>query len=110
MQVHSNESGSQTTTNGETHWFRFLYQTRIKILRKEVTIINLSLAFAILAAVSAPWVAAAGLAIAFALGYRIEIERSAPEFSGNFHEVVRDAAENVQEAIDQVVKNSKNQS
>ena len=62
------------------------------------------LAFALLAAVSAPWVAVAGLAVALALGYRIRVERNASGFSGDFQQVVRDAAGHVKAAVDQVVK------
>ena len=38
--------------------------------------------------------------IALALGYRFSVERNAPEFSGDWNEVVRDAAENVKNAVD----------
>ena len=46
----------------------------------------------------------AGLAVALALGYRIHVERNAPGFSGDFQQVVRDAAGHVKAAVDQVVK------
>ena len=50
----------------------------------------------------------AGLAVALALGYRIHVERNAPGFSGDFQQVVHDAAEHVKAAVDKVVKDGKN--
>ena len=80
---------SQEKQSGQTRWFSFLYRTRVM-------------------AVSAPWVAVAGLAVALALGYRIHVERNAPGFSGDFQQVVHDAAEHVKAAVDKVVKDGEN--
>lgn len=88
----------------ENRWFSFFYRTRIKVSKQDLTIVNLSLAFSLLTAVSAPWLAVAGLVIALALGYRIDVERNAPGFSGSFREVTRDAAQNVKTAVDQAVR------
>lgn len=95
---------SQENHSSQSRWFSFLYRTRIMVHKGDVSILNLSLAFALLAAVSAPWVAVAGLAVALALGYRIHVERNAPGFSGDFQQVVHDAAGHVKAAVDQVVK------
>ena len=86
---------SQEKQSGQTRWFSFLYRTRVMVHQGDIPIVNLSLAFALLVAVSAPWVAVAGLAVALALGYRIHVERNAPGFSGDFQQVVHDAAEHV---------------
>ena len=86
---------SQEKQSGQTRWFSFLYRTRVMVHQGDIPIINLSLAFALLVAVSAPWVAVAGLAVALALGHRIHVERNAPGFSGDFQQVVHDAAEHV---------------
>lgn len=80
--------------------FSFLYRTRVKVHKGSICIINLSILFCLLAVGSAPWLAAAGGIIALALGYRFSVERNAPEFSGDWNEVVRDAAENVKNAVD----------
>ena len=82
------------------NWFSILYRTRVKVCKGETTIINLSFIFSLLAVSTAPWLAVAGLIIALALGYRFSIEKNAPQFSGNFDEVVRDAAQNVKNAVD----------
>ena len=95
---------SQEKQSGQTRWFSFLYRTRVMDHQGDIPIVNLSLAFALLVAVSAPWVAVAGLAVALALGYRIHVERNAPGFSGDFQQVVHDAAEHVKAAVDKVVK------
>ena len=95
---------SQENLSRQSHWFSFLYRTRIMVHKGDSCILNLSLAFALLAAVSALWVAVAGLVTALALGYRIHVERNAPGFSGDFHQVVRNAAGHVKAAVDQMVK------
>ena len=88
------------STNRKNHWFSVLYRTRVKVCKEQTTIINLSLIFSVLAVSTAPWLAVAGLIIALALGYRFSIEKSAPQFSGDFDEVMRDAAQNVKNAVD----------
>lgn len=99
---------SQEKQSGQTRWFSFLYRTRVMVHQGDIPIVNLSLAFALLVAVSAPWVAVAGLAVALALGYRIHVERNAPGFSGDFQQVVHNAAEHVKAAVDKVVKDGEN--
>ena len=88
------------STNRRNHWFSVLYRTRVKVCKGQTTIINLSLIFSVLAVSTAPWLAVAGLIIALALGYRFSIEKNAPQFSGDFDEVMRDAAQNVKNAVD----------
>ena len=83
------------SVNRQNNWFSFLYRTRVKVCKGQTPIINLSLLFTLLAVSTAPWLAVAGLIIALALGYRFSIEKNAPQFSGDFDEVVRDAAQNV---------------
>ena len=88
------------STNRRNNWFSFLYCTRVKVFKQQTPILNLSLAFSVLAVSTAPWLAAIGLIIALVLGYRFSIEKNAPQFSGNFDEVMRDAAQNVRNAVD----------
>ena len=84
----------------KNNWFSFLYRTRVKVCKADTTILNLSLIFSLLAVSTAPWLAVAGLIIALALGYRFSIEKNAPQFSGDFDEMMRDAAQNVKDALD----------
>lgn len=88
------------SANRRNNWFSFLYRTRVKVFKEQTPIINLSLLFSLLAIFTAPWLAVAGLIIALVLGYRFYIEKNAPQFSGDFDEVVRDAAQNVKNTID----------
>lgn len=87
-------------TSRRSNWFSFFYRTRVKVHKGATPIVNLSLIFMLFAAGSAPWVAVTGLVIALILGYRFSIERNSPDFSGNFDDVVRDASQNVQNAVD----------
>ena len=85
-------------------WFHFLYGTRVRVWKGATPIVNLSLVFVVLAAISAPWVGAIGLIAALALGYRFGIEKNAAGFCGNFDDVVRGAADNVKKAVNSVVQ------
>ena len=87
--------------NHSSRWFNLLYCTRVKVHKGQTPIINLSFIFTLLAAMSAPWVAVAGIIAALALGYRFRIERNSPDFCGDLDAVVHDAARNVQQAVDQ---------
>jgi len=88
------------STSRRNNWFSFLYRTRVKVFKEETPIINLSLVFILLCAFSAPWLLVVGLIAALLLGYRFSIEKNAPQFSGNFDEVVRDAAQNVKDVVE----------
>ena len=87
-----------------SNWFSVLYSTRVKVHKGDTPIINLSLIFTLLAAGSAPWVAAAGLIVSLMLGYRFSIQRNAPEFTSSFDDVVHNAAQNVKQAVDSVTE------
>ena len=88
------------STHRRNHWFSLFYRTRVKVCKEQTVILNLSLIFSLLAVSTAPWLAVAGLLIALALGYRFSIEKNAPQFSGDFDEVVRDATQNVKNTFD----------
>lgn len=96
---------SEHTTSSRGRWFSLLYATRVQVSKGEVNVINLSLVFTLLAVMSAPWVAVAGLIAALALGYRFRISRNDPAFSGSFNDMMQNAARNVQNAVDSVVEN-----
>lgn len=91
-----------THTNGfdKSSLFSFLYRTRIKVMKGNTTIVNLSLIFSGIALLSAPWLVIIGALVALALGYRFSMERNAEGFSGSFGNVVRGAAGTVKSAVD----------
>ena len=90
--------------SNRNRWFSILYRTRIRVWKDQTPIVNLSLIFSILAVGTAPWLAAAGIVAAVAMGYRFGIEKNAAGFSGDLDEVVRDAAQNVKNAVDSVTE------
>jgi len=87
-------------SNQKNRWFSIFYRTRVRVFREQIVIVNLSLIFALLAVMSAPWLVVGGMIAALALGYRFSIEKNAAQFSGDFDEVVRGAAQNVRDAMD----------
>lgn len=92
-----------------SNWFSVLYRTRIRVDKEDISIVNLSLLFCLLAVLSAPWLVVGGAIAALVLGYRFSIQKNAPGFSGDFDEVVRDAARNVQSAVDSGTHPEENQ-
>ena len=82
--------------------FSALYCNRIKVSKGATPIINLSLIFCLLAVLTAPWLVVGGVIVALVLGYKFGFERNAAGFSGNFDEVVKDAAGNVRSAVETV--------
>lgn len=97
---------TQNNNNGldKNNIFSFLYRTRIKITKGDVTILNLSLIFFILSLLCAPWLVVIGCIVAMVLGYRFGCERNAQGFSGSFDHVVHDAASNVKSAVETFTK------
>lgn len=81
--------------------FSFLYHTRVKVMKEETTIVNLSLAFSLVSLLCAPWLVVIGAVVALALGYRFTIVRRAQGFSENWNSVVHSAADHVKSAVDQ---------
>ena len=90
---------STEKTNGI---FSFLYCNRVKVNKGATPIINLSLIFCVLAVLTAPWLVVGGVIVALALGYKFGFERNAAGFSGDFDEVVKGAASNVRNVVEDV--------
>ena len=68
----------------KTGLFSFLYRTRILITKDNVTIVNLSILFSLIALLVAPWLVVVGAIVALALGYRFSIDKKTE--SGNTEE------------------------
>ena len=90
--------------------FTYLYRTRVKVTKGQITIVNLSALFMLFALVTAFWVPMIGLLVALLLlGYRISIERNSKEFSGDsFETIVRDAPQHVKSAVTSIAKDFEN--
>lgn len=105
MSETSEFSTQKNQTPHRHRWFSVLYRTRVKVYKENTPILNLSVLFTALAAISAPWVAVVGFIAALALGYRFGVERNAAGFSSDLNEVVQTAAKNVKSAVESVVEN-----
>lgn len=102
----TNETNATNNTTGHNanHAFSFLYRTRIKVNKGETSILNLSLIFSIISLLCAPWLVIGGLIVALVMGYRFSFEKNSKDFSGDFQEVVNNAAGNVKTVVDSVFK------
>ncbi len=97
------ENNSHTNGNEKSGLFSLLYRTRFMVTKGETTIVNLSVLFAVIALLCAPWLVVIGAVIALALGYHFAIKRNDGGFGNDFEKVVKDAANNVKHAVQSVV-------
>ena len=84
--------------------FSFLYRTRFRASKNGHTVVNLSLLFSVIALLSAPWLVILGLMAALVMGYRFSVDHNGLGFEQNFDDVVRNAAVNVKQVVDQVTE------
>lgn len=104
MDTQTNNTGSTNNTN-KTGFFNLAYRTRLVIRKGEATIVNLSVLFSVISLLCAPWLVVIGAIVALVLGYRFNIERNAPAFDKDFENLVKDAADNVKQAVENVTSN-----
>ncbi len=98
--------GYQSHRSKGRNLFTYLYRMRLKVTKGNVTIVNLSSLFCILAFLMAFWVPMIGLIAALVLGYRISVERNSSEFSADsFETVVKNASSNVKRTVSSFAKN-----
>ena len=97
---------SSTKSN---HVFNKLYANRITVTRNGSVIINLSLIFALIAFLTAPWLVIGGAIAALALGYKFSYASHAAAFTSTFDTVVQDAKDNVRSVVDAVTDRTENQ-
>lgn len=100
---------------GESHkgakgLFQILYSLRLKVKKGDVTIVNLSSLFVLLALLIAPHLCVIGLILALLLGEHFSVERGSKAFaSDSFDDIVKNAKSNVQSTVSsfaqQFVKN-----
>ena len=93
---------NNTNNTQKTGFFSLLYRTRIVITKDNTTILNLSILFGIIALLTAPWLVVIGAIVALVLGYKFAIDRNATAFDKDFEHVVKDAAENVKQVVENV--------
>jgi len=84
--------------------FQVLYRMRMKIKKDDITIINLSVLFLIIALLFSPWVFVIGLLLALVLGYRIRIDRKSMEFEDiSLEDTLRHAGDNIKHTVDSLI-------
>lgn len=89
-----------TTHKGLRKGFDFLYRMRLIVTRREMTILNLSALFMIVALIFAPHLCIFGLIVALVLGYHVTVKRNSPDFAADsLEDIVHNAARNVQESV-----------
>ena len=85
--------------------FQRLYRTRLKVAKGELPIANLSSLFCIACILFAPHMSIAAAIAALALGYKLNVVRDDPDFSGeNLDAMVRNAAENVKSSVSDIAR------
>lgn len=102
-------SAPKTGKHGKDSFFQRMYRHRLKVKKGDVTIANISALFALGVAIFSPHMAIAAGVISLILGYKINFERNAPEFSGeNLNSMVRNAAENVRTSVEDIARDISN--
>jgi len=83
-----------------------LYRTRVKVQKGEITILNLSILFTLIAVLLfSPHLALVGLLLSLVLGYRISIDTNDPAFNQeNLGRMVRSAADNVRVSVSGIAR------
>ena len=77
-----------------------LYQFRLKVKKGSITILNLSLLFSILSLIISPHLVVIGAIMMLVLGYHVSFDKRDPDFaSDNLERMVRNAGENVKDAV-----------
>lgn len=104
MDTQTNNTNTTNNVN-KPGFFNLAYRTRLVIRKGEATIVNLSMLFSVISLLCAPWLVIIGAIVALLLGYRYSIERNAPAFDKDFEHLVKDAADNVKHAVENVTAN-----
>ena len=93
-------AGAGSAQSKSKNLFTKLYRMRVKVVKGDITIANLSALFVIFTAIVAFWVPLTGFIISMILGYRISWERNSPEFNADsFESFVRNASSNVKQSV-----------
>ena len=85
--------------------FQILYRLRLKINKDDISIINLSSLFLIIALLFSPWMVIIGILFALVLGYRIRIDRDSREFEDvSLEDTIKHAGENIKHTVDNIMR------
>lgn len=86
---------SKQSKNGLVAFLQKLYRMRVKVMKGETTVANLSCLFVAGAFIASPWTVIISLIISAVMGYKVSYVKSDPAFaSENLERTVRNAAQN----------------
>ena len=100
-----NDMPHHTSQKGFMNVMTKLFRFRIKVRKGNVTILNLSLLFSLLALIVSPHLVVIGAILMLILGYHVSFDKRDPDFaSDNLERMVRNAGENVKETVTDFTK------
>lgn len=88
-----------------SNFFSRLYRFRLIVKKGDVTILNISLLFSLVALLISPHLMFLGLIVLLVLGYRITFDTNSTDFaSDNLETMVKSAAQNVKSTVSNLAK------
>lgn len=82
-----------------------LYRARVRIFRNSTPVLNLSLLFALVAAMFSPHLLILSVVMVLVLGYRVSFVKNDPDFAGeNMERMVKNAASNVRSTVNEFAR------
>ena len=96
---------TENSKKGFANFMTKLYRFRLKVKKGNVTILNLSLLFSLLALIISPHLVIIGAILMLVLGYHVSFDKHDADFaSENLERMVRNASENVKETVNDFAK------
>ncbi len=96
---------SGSSSKKASNFFSRLYRFRLIVKKGNVTIVNLSMLFSIIALLISPHLVFLGLIVLLVLGYRVTFETDSADFaSDNLESMVKNAAQNVKSTVNNLTR------
>lgn len=103
------KSSAHRSRGGFSSLMTRLYQFRLKIKKGDITILNLSMLFALLGLIISPHLVIIAAILILVLGYRVSFDKRDPAFaSENLEKMVRNAAQNVKSSVNDFTRGFNN--
>ncbi len=88
-----------------SNFFGRLYRFRLIVKKGDITIVNLSLLFSLIALLISPHLVFLGLIVLLVLGYRVTFDTNSADFAGdNLESMVKNAAQNVKSTVNNLTR------
>ncbi len=105
----TSKSGARRNRSGFSNLMTRLYQFRLKVKKGDITILNLSMLFALLGMIISPHLMIIAAVLILVLGYRVSFDKRDPAFaSENLEKMVRNAAQNVKSSVNDFTRGFNN--